>query len=118
MGRSGRRMGIAAGIPAFRSCRVSSVLDTSSASPAPLRAYASWRLILTRIHRVSQTVPDEGETEHRQGDGQRRKESEIPVDADVLRAVGDHFTKTRRRLVDTDAEEAQAGLGKDRGRDG
>src|SRR5215204_5188928 len=92
--------------------------DTSSAPPAPSRAYSAWRLVLTRVHRVPQTVPDEGEAEHRQGDSQRREEPEIPVDANVLRAVGDHFTQTRRRLVDADAEEAQAGLGEDRGRDG
>src|SRR5215204_5951740 len=91
--------------------------DTSSAPPAPSRAYSAWRLVLTRVHRVPQTVTDERETEHRQGDSQRRKEPEIPVDANVLRAVGDHFTQTRRRLVDADAEEAQAGLGEDRGGD-
>src|SRR5687767_6455271 len=70
--------------------------DTSSAPPTPSRASTAWPLVLARIHRVPQTIPDEGETEHRQGDGQRREESEIPVDADVLRAVGHHFTQTRR----------------------
>src|SRR5215207_791808 len=111
-------MGIAVGISASRSRRVSSIPVTSSASPAPSRASSAWRLILARIHRVPETIPDESETQHRQGDGKRRKESEIPVDADVLRAVGNHFTQTWRRLVDADTEEAQAGFGEDRGWDG
>src|SRR5687768_17864960 len=68
--------------------------DTSSAPPAPSRAYSAWRLVLARIHRVPQTVTDKRETQHRQSDGQCREESEIPVDANVLRAVGDHFTQT------------------------
>src|SRR5215212_9805780 len=91
---------------------------SSSAQPATTRASSAWRLVLARIHRVSQTVPDERETEHRQGDSQRREESEVPVNADVLRAVGDHFTQTWGRLVDADAEKAQSRLGEDRGRYG
>src|SRR5215213_3037973 len=92
--------------------------DTSSAPPAPWRASSAWRLVLARIHRVPQSIPDKGKTKHRQGDGQCREESQIPVDADVLRAVGDHFTETRRRLVDADAEETQPRFGKYRGWDG
>src|SRR5688572_1479155 len=79
------------------SFRLTSILlcaDSSWAQPAPSRAYSAWRLILTRVHGVPQTVPDESETEHRQGDGQRWEEPEIPVDANVLRAVRDHFTQT------------------------
>src|SRR3954447_14615536 len=80
---------------------------TSPVSPATSRACTVWRLVLPWVHRVPQAIANEAETEHRQGDRQGRKEPEIPINAHVLRTVGDHFTQTRGWLVDADAEKAQ-----------
>src|SRR5262245_5311637 len=64
---------------------------TSPVPSAASRTYTAWRLVMAWVHRITQTVADEAETEHRQGDGQRWEEPEIPIHAHVLRTIGHHF---------------------------
>src|SRR5579859_4526263 len=63
------------------------------------------------IQRIAQTIPHEVEAEHGQRDHQCREKAHVPVHADVAHAVPDHFAPAGYRVVDAEAQEAQARLG-------
>src|SRR5688500_14345902 len=69
-------------------------------SPAASRDIGSCSLILTRIEGIAQPIADKCESEHRQSDRQGGEEPQVPVDANVLCAIGHHLAQARRWLVD------------------
>src|SRR5690606_13680427 len=78
----------------------------------PTEAAASQRFLL-RIQRVPQTVADDVEGQHRDGDGQARVHRQPRVAQDVVHTGFDHVAPAGPRRLHAQAQEAQAGLGPD-----
>src|SRR4051794_32675947 len=70
--------------------------------------WGSFRLLHAGIERIAQSIAKEIECEHRDQDGQPRKESQPGGIAQVLAARAEHDTPVRVWRLSAKADEAQA----------
>ncbi len=78
--------------------------------------YCSTRQLLVEvgIEGVAQAIADERKGQHRDGDHQGWEQPQMPVDPNIGVGFRDHLPPAWQRIVDTQAQEAQTGLGEDR----
>ena len=71
-----------------------------------------------RIERVTETIAEEGEAQHRQTDGQYGEEKHVRIGLDIPRIApfGDHLAPTRLRRSDANTDVTQRRFDEDRGR--
>src|SRR5215211_8961581 len=72
-----------------------------------------------RIERVTETVAEEGEAQHRQTDGQNGEEKHVRIGLDVPRIApfSDHLTPAGLGWSDADTDVTECGFNENRGWD-
>ena len=81
-----------------RRCRSSS--GTIEPGANRLHAMAAHHVLLLRVERIAQAVADEGERQQRAGDEEDRDQAEQWMRRGVRRALGDHLSPARDRVLD------------------